>query len=55
MSDMINNCGSTLAEFNDPTNPNNCCYDILDKGFVGANNACAKPVEPLYHTCSYID
>ena len=53
MSDMMYTCGATLVEFNDPSNPSNHRYDILDKCFVRANNNCSKPVEPLYYTCNY--
>lgn len=44
MFGMMYTCGSMLAGFKDPTNPKNCCYYILDKYIVRANNTCARPV-----------
>lgn len=55
MSGMMYTCGSMLAGFKDPTNPKNCCYYILDKYIVRANNTCARPVQRLYYTCNYTD
>ena len=40
MSDMIYTSETMIAEFKNPANPENRCYDILDKCSVRANNAC---------------
>ena len=53
MNDMMHTYGATLVRFEDPSNPNNCQYDIFDKCFVRVNSNCYKPVEPLYYTCKY--
>ena len=43
ISNKMYTCGSMLAEFKDPTNPNNCHYDNLGTCFVKISNTCAKP------------